>query len=118
MVGEAEYRIEYRVSVFILSNYLYKNPYINFLCFYDLVLLPNISSLRFHVGSVLGRVQSGLDGEDGFCLDSHVLDDPGRHDGQLGPGVGRAVVRPGPGDVVSGPRHVETQGSVGVTVDG
>ena len=71
-----------------------------------------------HDGSVLGRVQSGLDGEDGVRLDAHVLDHPGRHDGQLGPGVGRAVVRPGPGDVVSGPRHVETQGGVGVAVNG
>ena len=76
------------------------------------------NSALHHDGSVLGRVQSGLDGEDGVCPDAHVLDHPGRHDGQLGPGVGCAVVRPGPGDVVSGPRHVETQGSVGVAVNG
>ena len=76
------------------------------------------NSALHHDGSVLGRIQSGLDREDGVDLDAHVLDDPGRHHGELGPGVGCAVVRPGPGDVVSGPRHVETQGSVGVAVNG
>ena len=69
--------------------------------------------------SVLGRVQSRLDGEDGVELDPHVLDHPGRHDGELGPGVGRTVARPGSVvNSVTGPRHVETQGSVGVAVNG
>ena len=72
-----------------------------------------------HDRSVLGCVQSRLDGEDGVNLDPHVLNHPGWHDGELGPGVGRTVVRPGPvGDSVTGPRHVETQSGVGVAVDG
>ena len=71
-----------------------------------------------HDGSVLSRTQSGLDRKDGVGLDPQVLDHSGRHDGELGPGVGRTVVRPGPGDSVTGPRHVETQGGVGVAVDG
>ena len=72
-----------------------------------------------HDWSVLSRVQSGLDGKYGVGLDPQVFDHSGRHDGELGPGVGRTVVRPGPvGDSVTGPRHVETQGGVGVAVDG
>ena len=72
-----------------------------------------------HDRSVLGCVQSRLDGEDGVNLDPHVLNHPGRHDGELGPGVRRAVGRLGfVVDSVTGPRHVETQGGVGVTVDG
>ena len=72
-----------------------------------------------HDWSVLSRVQSGLDGKYGVGLDPQVLDHSGWHDGELGPGVGRTVVRPGPvGDSVTGPRHVETQSGVGVAVDG
>ena len=72
-----------------------------------------------HDWGVLSRIQSGLDGKDGAGLDPQVLDHSGWHDGELGPGVGRTVVRPGPvGDSVTGPRHVEAQGGVGVAVDG
>ena len=54
----------------------------------------------------------------GVCLDFHVLDHHGRDYGELGPGVGRAVVRPRSRNFVTGPGHVENQGGVGVVVNG
>ena len=48
------------------------------------------NSALHHDWSVLGRVQSGLEREDGV----DVLDDPGRRHGELGPGVGSASQTP------------------------
>ena len=49
----------------------------------------------YHDRSVLSSAHIPVVGDDGVNVDSHVLNHPGRHDGEISPGIRDAVSRHG-----------------------